>query len=284
MNSIFIFGSTWYFGAKFKTYFEQKWWKVFSERVDIRDLSAVSDILEKYNPDVVLNSAGITGVPNVDWCESNKGETMAVNVNWAVNIAVVCEKLNKYFIHIGSGCIYEWNWWKVYWFTEEDAPNFWGSFYSRTKMISEKLLEEFNPLQLRVRIPVEWKSFRKNVIDKLLKYEKVVTIDNSFTIVEDFIPAAFKLIEKWERGIFNMTNVGYMDHEYLMENYRKIVDPTRNFTYMNVEELKQYTCAARSNCVLDSSKREKLWISMPDVKVRVLEILKYYQESVKINN
>jgi hypothetical protein len=33
-----------------------------------------------YKPTHVLNSAGVTGRPNVDWCEDNKKETIRANV------------------------------------------------------------------------------------------------------------------------------------------------------------------------------------------------------------
>ncbi len=276
-QKIFIFGSTGYFGRHFSDFFKSKGWKVLSERVEITNLSAVREVLKKYSPDIVLNCAGKTGTPNVDWCETHKAETMSVNVTGALNIAITCDELKLYFAHLGSGCVYQGDN-KSKGFAETDEPNFYGSFYSRTKLYSEKLLAEFNPLQLRVRIPIEGVSHPKNVIDKLLKYERVVCIENSFTIVEDFIPAAFELMERGERGIFNMTNVGFMDHKFLMEKYREIVAPSRKFEYMDLEGLKKVTLAARSNCVLNTDKREALGIHMPEIQGRIPEILNNYKK------
>lgn len=39
-------------------------------------------------PTHVLNAAGVTGRPNVDWCESNKETTLRCNVVGALNLAV----------------------------------------------------------------------------------------------------------------------------------------------------------------------------------------------------
>ena len=36
--------------------------------------------LEKYKPTHVLNAAGVTGRPNVDWCEDNQEATLRANV------------------------------------------------------------------------------------------------------------------------------------------------------------------------------------------------------------
>ncbi len=278
MKKVFIFGATGYFGTHLTNFFKEKNWGVITERVDIRNFLEVKSMLEKYKPDVVLNSAGKTGTPNVDWCETHKAETMEVNVNGSLNIACACNDLGIYFAHIGSGCVYTGNN-QEKGFDEEDEPNFYGSFYSRTKLYSEKLLKEFNPLQLRVRIPIEGKSTSKNVIDKLLKYEKVISIENSFTVVEDFLPATYELIQRGERGIFNMTNEGSMNHKFLLDKYKEIVEGTKNFEYMSLEELENAVCAPRSNCVLNTDKREKLGIHMPNIEERIVEILEKYKLS-----
>lgn len=279
---IYIFGATGYLGSHFVTYFKEKKWEVFTDRVDIRDLSLVKKAIAKTTPNVVLNCAGITGTPNVDWCETNKESAALININGAINLASACHEKNIYFAHVGSGCVFEGDGGRKNGFIESDEPNFGGSFYSRTKAVSEKMIEDITggaALQLRVRIPVEGKSYAKNVIDKLLNYERVASIPNSFTIVEDFIPASYQLIEQKQKGIFNMTNVGWMDHEFLMESYKKIVDPSRSFEYMDEAGLTAVTCAARSNCILDTEKREKLGISMPDIRKRIPEILEEYKAS-----
>jgi len=278
---IYIFGANGYFGSHFTEYYQAQGDTVFTDRIDVTDSAVVISTLKNAQPDVVINCAGKTGFPNVDWCESNKTETAQVNIFGALNIARACESLGIYMVHIGSGCIYAGNGRSGNGFTEKEPANFFGSFYSQTKAVSEQMLSEFNPLQLRVRIPIEGKPGTKNVIDKLLKYERVVSIENSFTIVEDFIPASAELIKRRERGIFNMTNQGAMDHKFLMELYREIVDPSRSFDYMTESEMNAITKAPRSNCTLDVSKREGLGICMPELKERMTEILRAYRLNKK---
>ncbi|PCI24583.1 hypothetical protein COB57_04155 [Candidatus Peregrinibacteria bacterium] len=273
---IIIFGATGYFGSHFVEAFQQKGWEVVTDRIDITNKADIFEHIQNTQPDVVLNAAGITGVPNVDWCESHPREVIDVNVSGAINIAAVCYELNTYCAYISSGCIYTGS----HLFTEEDTPNFYGSLYSRTKLHAEQLLAELDILQLRVRIPIEGKPHRKNVIDKLKNYEKIISIENSFTIIEDFIPAAVQLIEQKNTGIFNMTNEGSMDHKYLMENFRKIVDNSKEFDYMSLEELAQYTKAGRSNCTLNTDKQKKYGIHMPPIQERVLEILEDYKNNL----
>jgi 3,5-epimerase/4-reductase len=279
MKTVFIFGSSGYFGSHFEFFFKEQGWKVIKNTVDISDYTQVEKTLMLHKPDVVINAAGKTGRPNVDWCESHKEETMKVNVQGSLNIASVCHAINIYCVHIGSGCIYTGDNNKKG-FSEIDDANFHGSFYSRTKIYSENALKEFNPLQLRVRIPVEGKSHSKNVINKLLQYERIISEENSFTIVEDFLEASYQLIQRQERGIFNMTNHGSMDHKYLLSEYQKIVDPKKEFVFMSLKELAQCTKAPRSNCILNTEKLESLGIIMPDIKKRIPEILHNYLKSL----
>jgi dTDP-4-dehydrorhamnose reductase len=276
MKKIVIFGASGYFGKKFHSAFKDRGYEVITDRVDISCYNSVFSHIEKHRPDIVLNCAGKTGTPNVDWCEFHKEETSKINIAGALFIASASSALSVYAVHLGSGCVYTGdNNGKG--FKEDDEPNFTGSFYSYTKAVSEKLLTHFAPLQLRIRIPLEADSSSKNVIDKLLAYKKLISIENSITVVEDFIPASIFLMEKRERGIFNMTNIGSITHKEIMDAYTEIVDPAKSFEYMELAELEASVCAPRSNCVLSSEKREKAGAFMPDIKTRVREILQEYK-------
>src|SRR3954468_14776067 len=57
---------------------------------DVADRSAVAAALEAARPDVVINCAGKTGRPNVDWCEEHKAETLRANVTGALVVLEEC--------------------------------------------------------------------------------------------------------------------------------------------------------------------------------------------------
>ena len=88
-------------------------------------------------PTHVFNAAGVTGRPNVDWCESHKVETIRINVTGTITLADVCRENGLILINYATGCIFEYddkhpiN--SGIGFKEEDSPNFVGSFYSKTK-------------------------------------------------------------------------------------------------------------------------------------------------------
>jgi 3,5-epimerase/4-reductase len=121
--------------------------------------SVIAEI-EKYKPTHVLNAAGVTGRPNVDWCEDNKAETIRTNVIGTLNLADICATRNIHHLLYATGCIFEYDDEHVIGgkgFLETDTPNFHGSFYSHTKAMVEDLLVNFpTTCVLRVRMPIRY--------------------------------------------------------------------------------------------------------------------------------
>ncbi|MBI5421708.1 sugar nucleotide-binding protein [Candidatus Peregrinibacteria bacterium] len=272
---ILLLGSTGFIGSQFKEALTKKDYELATPRIEITDLSALRKAMDEHRPDWVLNCTGITGKPNVDWCETHVSETIAVNACGTLNSAIAASEKGVYSIHMGTGCQYNGdNGGKGY--SETDEPNFFGSVYSRSKAWTQKLLQEIpNTLQLRIRIPIMGQPNPKNLIDKLVKYPKMINQMNSCSVIEDFIPASIKLMEMKATGVFNMTNIGAMDHHSIMELYREIVDPSFKIQLMTETEESELN-KRRSNCVLNTDKREALGVHMPPLKESLRRVLKEY--------
>lgn len=278
MKKILLLGYSGFIGSHFKSPLEKVGYKVFTPRIEIRNHTEVEKTVYETRPDVIINATGITGYPNVDWCESHPSETFSVNVAGSINIATVAAEFGIYMVQMASGCVYDGQ--KKGGFTEEDEPNYRGSLYSRSRIFSEKILKEFpNVLQLRIRIPITGKPHPKNLIDKLLKYPKMINIKNSCTIIEDFIPAAIKLMEMKQKGVFNMTNIGAMDHESIMKMYQEIVDPKFEIKIMPKKDQKEL-CTRRANCIMNTDKREKLGVHMPPLEESLRRVLENYKRQL----
>jgi 3,5-epimerase/4-reductase len=103
-------------------------------------------------PSHVFNAAGVTGRPNVDWCESHKVETIRTNVVGTLNLADVCREKGLILVNYATGCIFEYDSGHTLGsgvgFKEEDTPNFIGSFYSKTKAMVLSLSFLFHSLLL----------------------------------------------------------------------------------------------------------------------------------------
>ncbi|GKB81389.1 bifunctional dTDP-4-dehydrorhamnose 3,5-epimerase/dTDP-4-dehydrorhamnose reductase [Tanacetum coccineum] len=100
-------------------------------RLESRD-SLVAD-LEAVKPTHVFNAAGVTGRPNVDWCESHKVETIRTNVVGTLTLADVCLEKGLVLVNYATGCIFEYDEGHLLGsgvgFREEDSANFVGSLH-----------------------------------------------------------------------------------------------------------------------------------------------------------
>ncbi|KDP25530.1 hypothetical protein JCGZ_20686 [Jatropha curcas] len=228
-------------------------------------------------PTHVFNAAGVTGRPNVDWCESHKVETIRTNVVGTLTLADVCREKGLILINYATGCIFEYDsnhpLGSGIGFKEEDTPNFIGSFYSKTKAMVEELLKNYqNVCTLRVRMPISSDlSNPRNFITKITRYEKVVDIPNSMTILDELLPISIEMAKRNLTGIWNFTNPGVVSHNEILEMYKNYVDP--NFTWKNftLEEQAKVIVAPRSNNELDASKLSKEFPGMLPIKESLIK-------------
>lgn len=255
-----IFGAAGFLGKRFTDRYPE----AVTPKVDIADAKAVAECLDREKPDVVINCAGKTGRPNVDWCEDHKDETVHSNVIGPLVLQEACATRGIYWVHLSSGCIYEGdNGGRG--FAESDPPNFSGSFYSRTKSWSDQILKEFPVLQLRIRMPFDGSTDPRNLLMKLRAYSRVLDVQNSITHLPDAVDAAVQLIEKRVTGTFNIVNPGTMSPFDVMLRYKEIVDPSHTFEKLTLEDLPSVTRAARSNCTLSVEKLTQNGIDLPPV-------------------
>jgi 3,5-epimerase/4-reductase len=108
----------------------------------MQNREAVIAELEKVKPTHVLNAAGSTGRPNVDWCEDHKEETVRNNVIGTLNLADACFLKGIHITVFATGCIYAYDDKHPIGgpgYVETDKANFDASFYSETKAHVEEV-------------------------------------------------------------------------------------------------------------------------------------------------
>jgi UDP-glucose 4,6-dehydratase len=120
----------------------------------------------------------------------------------------------------------------------------------------------------------------RNFVTKITKYEKVISIQNSVSVIDDFLDASAKLIEKRATGVYNMTNPGTIDHSEILDMYKELVDPNYDYTIFSVQEMEKITKARRSNCGLATNKLENEGIHMRPVHEAVRDALLQYKENL----
>jgi 3,5-epimerase/4-reductase len=77
---------------------------VHSTAVPMQNQQEVGEALDNVKPDWVINCAGKTGRPNIDWCEDHKLETIESNVIGTLTLAGECVRRNIHMTVLATGC------------------------------------------------------------------------------------------------------------------------------------------------------------------------------------
>ncbi|KAK5992514.1 dTDP-L-rhamnose synthase [Cladobotryum mycophilum] len=277
-----IWGAKGWIAGHLKQLLEQQDKEVFMTATRLEDRSGVVQALLTIKPTHVINAAGCTGRPNVDWCEDNKAQTVRSNVIGTLNLADVCYMYGIHCTVLATGCIYQYD--EAHpiggaAYSEEDRPNFEGSFYSLTKAHVEPVLKSYpNCLILRLRMPVSDDLHSRNFVTKILGYERVVNIPNSNTILHDLLPAVILLAEHKSTGVYNFTNPGAISHNEVLTLFKEIVRPELTWENFDLEEQAKVIKAERSNCTLDATK---LVTRLEEYGCHVPEIHEAYKKCFK---
>ena len=210
----------------------------------------------------IINAAGYIGFPNVDACEEKQEETIEGNVHWPLR----CEKIagDLPVVHISSGCVYMGGP-----FTEEDEPNFTGSFYSYSKVKQQEVLKRFmdKSYLLRMRMPFGLEDHPKNLITKFNQYKTLVNGLNSLSRTEDVARTAVFFAQNLpEYGIYNLVNPGFIENKEIAD----ILGLEKN--WVSQAEFLGTVKAPRSFCTLDSTKLQAVF-PLDDVRTALHSII-----------
>jgi len=260
---ILIFGENGYVSKRFQSFFDYK--KVQYKAVSLKEcdvLHKVGQSIIKHKPTFIINAIGYTGKPNVDACEDNKEECLIVNVQIANNIANACRHYDIPFGHVSSGCIYNSiNENKVY--DENDEPNFSFpnnncSYYSGCKALAEKNIQSVweKSYLWRLRMPFNHLPSSKNFISKILEYNKVISLPNSLTNIDEFVQACYySIIKNVPYGTYNIVNPDAITAKEILEICKEYNLTKKEYNYFEtLEEFTKIVKTPRSNCVLSSDK------------------------------
>lgn len=256
-ETFLIWGGNGWIGSMVCDLLRKQGEKIILASSRLQDYCGITKELSEVNPDYVINLAGITGRPNIDWCESHKQDTFLINTVGAINLADACWRKNIHITNYASGCIYTYDDAHPIGtkFSELDTPNFKESTYSESKLISERILSDYdNVLTLRLRLPISADFSAKNLLTKLIGYKKVVNIPNSVSVLPELLPISIKMTKSRLKGIYNLTNPGAISHNELLTLYKTYIN--NDFTWVNfsLEEQDAILKAKRSNCELDTTK------------------------------
>lgn len=191
------------------------------ESLDITDGDAVSEIMRRHRPDVVINTAAMT---NVDACETKKEECLALNVTAVQHLVDACRELaaadatiNTHLIHLSTDFVFDGT---AGPYREDAAPNPL-SYYAWSKTEAENIVlhSKLDVAVLRTMLVygVVDNMSRSNIVlwakGALAKGQEIPVVDDQFrnpTLAEDLAEACILAAEKRATGIYHISGKDFM--------------------------------------------------------------------------
>lgn len=291
-NTFLIFGANGWIGNQVTTYLSEQNIQFIKARARAGDNESIIQELNT-NPQIthIMSFIGRTHgtyegqkITTIDYLEKPGKIVDNVNDNLysPLNLALLCKERGLHFTYLGTGCIFEYDeahpfGQEINGFTEQSKPNFFGSGYSIVKGFTDQLMNnqafEDTVLNLRIRMPITDEVNERNFITKITSYQKICSIPNSMTVLNDMIPIMVRLAQKNICGPINLTNPGLISHNEILEMYKEIIDPSFTWTNFSVEEQNQILASKRSNNFLETKILESLEPNVKPIKESMRDIL-----------
>ena len=220
-----VFGSKGFLGSNIIKTLKTQNKNYISTDLRLNEYDKIKDLLNRIKPKYIINCAGITGNPNIFWCDNNKIETIENNITYQLTLAALCKEYNIHLTMMGSGGIFNND--KIY--TENENGNNYNNFYSECRIFLEKIVKNYdNILYLRINYPISNASSNKNLLTKLINYNVIDDCQLSITYIDNLFPILLKMIENNETGICNFTNPGQINLIEIINKYEKIKNINTN--------------------------------------------------------
>src|SRR3989344_870873 len=181
-------------------------------KLEITDEQSVTDLVQKINPDIIINTCAMTHVDN---CELHPQEAYKINVEGNRNLLKACSP-STLFVFISTYYVFDGH---KGWYEEGDAENPL-SYYGTTKLLAEKeTLQHARSLIIRTSkifsLGRDTRNFAARLYDSLAKGQEVMQVDDQFTnpiLADDLARIIKELIFKDKTGIYNAGGWAYVDN------------------------------------------------------------------------
>ena len=283
---ILFFGSKGWIGQQFGYYLNKNGITYISTDIRADDEKAVEEEIKLYSPTHIISFIGRThggGYNTIDYLElSGKlKDNIRDNLYSPLVLSILCERHNIHYTYLGTGCIFSSDDPTTTSIDDDALPNFFGSSYSIVKGFTDRLqhLYSKNTLNLRIRMPIVNYEHNRNFLSKIFKYEKICSMPNSMTVLEDMFPVIMDMMLKNTTGTFNLVNKGVITHNEILEMYKEHQEPSFTWKNFSVEEQNAILLSKRSNTQLSNDKLYSLYPDIPDIKTSVEKcVIQYHSK------
>jgi dTDP-4-dehydrorhamnose reductase len=254
--------------------------EIITSDIRVDNYNEIEKLVINSKPDRIISVIGRTygnNMNSIDYLEQKGNLKININDNLysPLNLAFISNKYNIHFTYMGTGCIFN-GYDKEY--TEDDEPDFFGSSYSIVKGFTDKIIKNFdNVLNVRIRMPITTDiNCNRNFINKIITYKKICSMNNSMTVLPDLLPLLIDMVVKKEIGTINLVNPGYISHNEILELYKEHINSDFKWENMTIEEQNQLLLSERSNNILNTSKLQKLYPDVKDIKTSIKSLFTSY--------
>ncbi len=217
MKKVLVFGGSGLVGSKFidlyKTIFEISAPDV--SEVDILNKDQIAKVVEKFDPDSIVNFAAYTQVEEAEIQKDNQnGICYQVNALGAKNIAGVSKNFDTHLVHISTEYVFDGTKENSP-YTEEDKPNP-INWYGQTKLKGEQFVLDNGSKAVVMRISMPFSShyeLKKDIarffLEQLKKGSQIKAIEDQRvtpTLVNDIANALKVLMENQSTGIYHVSS------------------------------------------------------------------------------
>lgn len=289
---VIVYGSQGWIGKQFIRLLKEYNINFYRGFARVNNIEELKKEIILSNPTHIISFIGRTHGKNfntIDYLEQpgKLVENLRDNLYAQVTLANVCTSMNIHYTCIGTGCIFDYD--ENHesgnvqqGFQEHDDPNFYGSSYSIVKGFTDMLMHQYEDtvLNLRIRLPVDTIDSPRNLISKIIRYDKVCSIPNSISVLPNLLPAVLKMMIDQVTGTINLTNPGSITHNRILELYKKYVNQEFTWKTMSIEEQNNILLAARCNNVLDTSTLKSIYPDLLNVEEAVEIVLKNWNKKI----
>ncbi len=177
-------------------------------KMDIDSSEDCLKVLEKYQPNIIINAAALTAV---DECELNRVKCLNINSNSLLNLIPYCYKENAHLIHISTDFVFDG---EKGFYSEEDRCQP-VNYYGYSKYESEKLIinKKINFTIIRTSLVYDVDSdinnFFYRIKDGLKNGLKLNIVNDQYrtpTFVYDLVEAISTVIENKKYGTYHISS------------------------------------------------------------------------------
>ncbi len=184
------------------------------EQLNITDREQVDRVLNRYEPEVVINTAAMT---QVDDCETQQDKCWKINVEAVSNLVHASEKTGSFFIQLSTDFIFDGSEGPL----DETAEPNPVNYYGESKLAAENIVKD-SKLEWAIARTVLVYGIspgmsRSNIIlwvkEKLEKGEEIRVVNDQFrtpTLAEDLALGCYLIAQRRARGIFNISGSDFL--------------------------------------------------------------------------